>query len=142
MGDRSFLFPVCPVSTEPKINPGRKAPTKEVLLDNAMGMSLSAIAYKYDVATSSIAQRLRQLNVPPADTRRAFMDFVLSNLPPEIFQWLRTEVSTDYPIRELVIDAIISLYREKTNYNEQPHSDAGSLQSPVQQVCTEPSRES
>jgi hypothetical protein len=104
------------VTNEPKHHPGRKAPTKEVLLDNAMGMSLGAIAYKYDVAPSSIAQRLRQLDIPPADTRRAFMDFVLSSLSPEIFAWVRTQVSADYPIRQLVVDAIIALHtKEETD---------------------------
>lgn len=111
----------CLVTTKPKQNLGKKAPTREVLLDNAMGMSLTTIAYKYDVAPSSIAQRLRQLEVAPADTRRAFMDFVLSSLPPEIFAWVRTQVSADYPIRQLVVDAIIALHtKEEANDHKIP----------------------
>lgn len=106
----------CLVTTKPKQNLGKKAPTQEVLLDNAMGMSLTTIAYKYDVAPSSIAQRLRQLEVAPADTRRAFMDFVLSSLSPEIFAWVRTQVSADYPIRQLVVDAIIALHTKEETY--------------------------
>lgn len=101
-----------------------------------MGMSLSAIAYKYDVATSSIAQRLRQLGIPPADTRRAFMDFVLSNLTPEIFAWVRSTVSPDYPIRQLIVDAIHALHKEKTQNESQDH--AGSGPKPIRSVCEEP----
>jgi len=117
-GSRSLLLLASIVTTQSKQHPGRKAPTKEVLLDNAMGMSLGAIAYKHDVAPSSIAQRLRQLGVAPADTRRAFMDFVLSKLSPEIFTWIRTQVSSEYPIRQLVVDAIRALHRERTNDSE------------------------
>lgn len=127
----------CLVTTEPKHHPGRKAPTQEVLLDNAMGMSLGAIAYKYDVAPSSIAQRLRQLGIAPADTRRAFMDFVLSSLSPEIFAWVRTQVSADYPIRQLVVDAIIALHN-KEETNDHTTRYAGYLSGPVRDVRTEP----
>ena len=101
-----------------------------------MGMSLGAIAYKYDVATSSIAQRLRQLGIPPADTRRAFMDFVLSNLTPEIFAWVRSTVSPDYPIRQLIVDAIHALHKEKTQNESQDHVADG--EEPVRHVREEP----
>lgn len=80
-----------------------------------MGMSLTAIAYKYDIAPSSAAQRLKQLGVPPADTRRAFMDFVISSLSPETHAWLRSQVGPDYTIRMVVVDAIHALHREKTH---------------------------
>lgn len=124
MGGRSFSFTgTKSVNTVPKQHNGKKAPTQEILLDNAMGMSLSAIAYKYDVAPSSVAQRLRQLGVAPADTRRAFMDFVLSNLSPEIFAWIRSQVQPDYPIRKLIVDAIQALHRERTNEPRTPNVD-------------------
>lgn len=109
---------------------GRRAPTAEVIKDNAMGMSLGEIAYRYGVRPSSIAQRLKQLGIQPSDTRRSFMDFVLSKLPTEVLDWVRLTVNDQYPIRSLVVDAIIALHREKTNDRPDPAVCPASLPEP------------
>lgn len=118
-----FFYWRIPLTDEPKQHPGKKAPTKGVIQDNAMGMSLSAIAFKYDVTPTSIAQRLRQLGIQPADTRRAFMDFVLSRLSPETFAWVRLQVGPDYHIKDLIVEAITALHKEKTHEPTKRNAD-------------------
>jgi hypothetical protein len=61
----------------------RKGSDEEILRLNSIGLSLSTIASIVDCHPTSITLRLKSLKVPPADTRRSFMEDILATLPPE-----------------------------------------------------------
>lgn len=62
----------------------RKITDSEILRMNGVGLSLATIAKTRDCHPSSISLRLDAMNVPAANTRRAFMEEIFMGLEPEI----------------------------------------------------------
>jgi hypothetical protein len=62
----------------------RKGSDVDILRQNALGLSLSAIAENIGCHPTSISLRLKSLNVRAADTRRAFMDDIYGKLPADM----------------------------------------------------------
>jgi hypothetical protein len=59
----------------------RKSSDEEILRLNSIGLSLQTISTILGCHPTSITLRLKTLKVPPADTRRAFMEDIFSSLP-------------------------------------------------------------
>jgi hypothetical protein len=62
----------------------RKASDTDIIRLNSVGMALSEIAKELDVHPTTVNLRLQALNIPPADTRRAFMGDIYRSLSPEL----------------------------------------------------------
>lgn len=61
----------------------RKGSDRDITRLNSLGFSLSTIAERLSCHPTSITLRLRSLKIPPADTRRAFMEDIYKELPTE-----------------------------------------------------------
>lgn len=59
----------------------RKGSDRDITRLNSLGFSLLAIGLRLGCHPTSITLRLKSLKVKPADTRRAFMEDVLTGLP-------------------------------------------------------------
>lgn len=91
----------------------RKGTDEQIVRLNSIGMSLSAIAAIIGCHPTSITLRLQSLKIEPADTRRAFMDGILSSMPEgysdSLADFLMTHQSAGVPvtikdyIRELML---------------------------------------
>lgn len=95
------------------LSPNRKTEDGIVVGLNAVGLSLGTIARKMNVHPSTIAHRLKVLDVQPADTRRTFMEDVFNSLSPRQQTWLMNQVGPDYPIKDFVRTLIIKEFRAK-----------------------------
>lgn len=61
----------------------RKSSDRQIIRLNSLGLSLSAIGTRLDCHPTSITLRLKSLGITPADTRRAFMEGIFTQLPIE-----------------------------------------------------------
>lgn len=66
----------------------RKVSDADIIRMNSVGLSLATIASTLAVHPTTISIRLRNLGIPPADTRRTFMEDVFMSLPLEQQDWL------------------------------------------------------
>lgn len=80
----------------------RKATDADIIRLNSVGLSLATIAKVLGCHPSTITIRLTSLKVPPADTRRAFMEDVFTSLTPEEQEWLADQLSANVSIKDFV----------------------------------------
>lgn len=59
----------------------RKGTDEEIVRLNSLGLSLSTIGKELHCHPTSVTLRLQSLGIPPADTRRAFMEYIFNNMP-------------------------------------------------------------
>lgn len=79
----------------------RKASDADIIRLNSVGLSLATIARALDCHPTTITIRLRALKIPPADTRRSFMEDIFLTFPEEQQEWLADQVK-DIAIKEYV----------------------------------------
>ena len=86
----------------------RKGSDRDITRLNSLGFSLSAIGVRLSCHPTSITARLKSLQISPADTRHAFMEEILEDLPTEyqenIADLLETSVNSN--IKSYVRDLI------------------------------------
>lgn len=96
----------------------RKASDADVIRLNSVGLSLGTVADALDCHPTTITQRLRSLGIPPADTRRTFMEDVFMTLDLDQREWLADQVSENKTIREFISEIIVNEYnRSKGSSN-------------------------
>lgn len=93
----------------------RKAHDDDIIRMNAVGMSLATIAKTLGVHPTTVTLRLKSLGIEPADTRRTFMESVLSPMPSEVVDWLADELGPKYDIRQYVRDLLMDAYNNRHN---------------------------
>ena len=85
----------------------RKAIDADIIRLNSVGLSLGTIARALDCHPTTITLRLRSLKIPPADTRRSFMEDIFLTLTMEQQEWLADQVETtavkDY-VKQLIVE--------------------------------------
>lgn len=86
----------------------RKATDDEIIKLNSLGYSLATIAARLDCNPSTITIRLKTLNIPPADTRRAFMEDIVSKMPQDQQNWLADQLGPHLNIKQYVKNLIVS----------------------------------
>jgi hypothetical protein len=64
-----------------KTRKNRKSTDNQITRLNGLGLSLSTVARLLNCHPTSITLRLQSLKIPPADTRRAFMESIYFALP-------------------------------------------------------------
>lgn len=83
----------------------------DIIRMNNVGLSQTTIANALGCHPTTVTQRLKFNNVPPADTRRGFMEDIIIDLGADCSEWLADQVSQNLTIK----DYIVSLIKEKHN---------------------------
>lgn len=83
-------------------HPNRKASDEDIIRLNSVGLSLATIAEKLGCHTSTITQRLRSLGIQPADTRRAFMEDIYTNMTAEQKLWLEGQLGAHISVKTYI----------------------------------------
>lgn len=86
---------------------GRKVSNQEIIALNSVGISLAGIARRLDCHHTTITARLHQLNIPPADTRRAFMEDIYDSLSPAQRRWLTEQLGSSISIKDYIHSLIV-----------------------------------
>ena len=89
----------------------RKATDADIIRLNSVGLSLATIARALDCHPTTITLRLRSLKIPPADTRRSFMEDIFLSLSLDQQEWLADQVTTTN-VKDFVKQLIISKHAE------------------------------
>lgn len=86
----------------------RKATDADIVRLNSVGLSLATIGRALDCHPTTITLRLRSLKIPPADTRRSFMEDIFLTLTTDQQEWLADQVvSTNIKdfVKQLIVEA-------------------------------------
>lgn len=76
--------------------------TEDLIKMNSLGFSLSTIAAELDVHITTVSSRLVKLGIPPADTRRTFMEDIYQNMPPDQLEWLADQLGPHLSVKDYV----------------------------------------
>ena len=74
---------------------------------NSVGISLATIASIIGCHPATISLRLKQLNIPPADTRRAFMEDIIVMLSDDQQEWLVNQLGPHISVKDFVRNLIV-----------------------------------
>lgn len=85
----------------------KKANDLRIVGLNGVGISLNGIGIREGIHHTTVTSRLKALGIPPADTRRAFMEEIFDNLSSAQQEWLIEQVSAGQNIKDLVRGLII-----------------------------------
>lgn len=88
----------------------RIASDADIIRLNSVGLSLSTIAQLLGCHPTSVTVRLRSLNIPPADTRRTFMEDVFRSLTTPQQEWLADQLSANYSVKDFVRDRLVEAF--------------------------------
>ena len=91
----------------------RKAEDADIIRLNSVGLSLGTIARVLDCHPITVTLRLNSLGVPPADTRRSFMEDIFVSLSVEQQEWLADQLVSGMTIKEFVKSLIIKAYQDR-----------------------------
>lgn len=98
----------------------RKATDADIIRLNSVGLSLGTIARALDCHPTTITLRLRQLKIPPADTRRTFMEDIFLSLTLDEQEWLADQV-VNTSVKDYVKQLIVEKHVEaKANQGNNP----------------------
>ena len=106
----------------------RKATDDDILRLNSVGLSLATIARALDCHPTTITQRLKTLGVPPADTRRSFMEDIFLALPVQVQEWLANQLSAEMSVKDFVRELLLQAHANNVQVPPQPIS-TGATQS-------------
>lgn len=90
--------------------PNRKASDADIIRLNSLGFSLTTIARTLGTHPTTITLRLQSLNIPPADTRHAFMEGILGSLAPDQQEWLANQLGPHVSIKDFVKSLLVKEY--------------------------------
>ena len=88
----------------------RKANDADLVRLNSMGLSLGTIAKILNCHHTTVTQRLKALNVPPADTRRAFMEDIVTRLTPAQSDWIADQLGPHHSIKDFITNLLTKEY--------------------------------
>lgn len=90
--------------------PNRKATDADIVRMNSVGLSLGTIAKALDVHPTTITLRLKSLGIPPADTRRAFMEDIFLQLPVDQKEWMADQLGPHLSVKDFMKNLIVEKY--------------------------------
>ncbi|TIN00987.1 MAG: hypothetical protein E5Y34_11060 [Mesorhizobium sp.] len=91
----------------------RKADDNEIVKLNNVGLSLSSIAQRLGVHHTTVTYRLRALGIPPADTRRSFMEDIFEALSLSQQTWLIDQLGPGHSVKDFVRSLLIQEFINK-----------------------------
>lgn len=83
---------------------------------NSVGISLQGIARRTDRHHTTVTARLKSLGIPPADTRRAFMEDIFDNLSLAQQEWLMAQLGPSHSVKDFVRSLIIKEFIARKNH--------------------------
>jgi hypothetical protein len=90
--------------------PNRKASNADIIRLNSVGLSLTTIGKQLNCNPTTITQRLEALGIPPADTRRAFMENIYDSLTNDQQEWLADQLGPTISIKDYVKKLLVEKY--------------------------------
>ncbi len=87
-------------------NPNRKANDDDLIRYNSLGYSLTTIGALLGVHQTTVTLRLKAMNVQPADTRRTFMEDVLTPFSNRQREALANKLGPTHSIKDYVRNLI------------------------------------
>lgn len=100
----------------------RKATDADILRLNTVGLSLATIARALGCHPTTITLRLKALKIPPADTRRAFMEDVFLSLTEPQQEWFADQVEAAPSLRDYITQLITAEYDRTHHQHSGPNS--------------------
>lgn len=97
----------------------RKASDADIIRLNSVGLSLATIARALDCHPTTITMRLKSLKIPPADTRRSFMEDIFLTLTIDQQEWLADQVANT-SIKEYIKRIIVEKHAEANQGSNNP----------------------
>ena len=91
----------------------KKSNDLDIVRLNSVGISLSGIARRTNVHHTTVTNRLKILNISPADTRRSFMEDIFDDLNPRQQDWLMDRLDGGQSIKDFVKSLITKEYLSK-----------------------------
>ncbi len=88
-------------------------PTKrinDIIRLNSLGLSLGTIAKTVSCHPTTVKQSLDKLNIPPADTRRAFMEDIYNSLSKEQIAWLSEQLGPRLSIKDFMLNLLVEKF--------------------------------
>jgi hypothetical protein len=102
----------------------RKATDEDIIRLNSVGLSLSTIGEILDCHPTTITLRLKSLGIPPADTRRSFMEDIYKALPDDQRSWLEGQVGPHLSIKDFIKNMLVERYISKSSGEALAHEPA------------------
>jgi hypothetical protein len=102
----------------------RKATDDDIIRLNSVGLSLSTIAKQLDCHPTTITLRLKALNIPPADTRRTFMEDVWVSLSKQQQDWLVNQLGPHISVKDFVRNLLVKEFLAKKGTKKHDHEEA------------------
>lgn len=87
-----------------------KIDTKSIIKLNSVGLSLNGIAVRLGCHFTTVATKLRENNIPPADTRRAFMEDFWEELTPKQRKFFMNQLTPGRSGKDYLRDLLIADY--------------------------------
>lgn len=84
----------------------RKVADADIVRLNACGFSLQTVGKLTGIHPTSVTERLKLLGVPPADTRRSFMEDIFRVLDLQQQEWLANELNQNVPVKDYITQLI------------------------------------
>lgn len=91
----------------------KKLNDADVIGLNSVGISLAGIAKRLNCHHTTVTARLTALSVPPADTRRSFMEDIFDGLSPKQQDWLIGQLGPSHSVKDFVKSLIIKEFVHK-----------------------------
>ena len=95
--------------------PNRKTTDQDIIRLNSVGLSLRTIGKILGCHPTTITLRLNDLGVPPANTRRAFMEEIYNQLSNDQKLWLESQLGPKLPIKDFILNLLVQRYIESQN---------------------------
>lgn len=86
--------------------PNRKADDADIITLNSLGYSLATIGKRLSCHATTVTLRLKALNIDPADTRRTFMEDVLTPFSEKQHEKLAAKLGPTHSVKDYVRNLI------------------------------------
>lgn len=103
----------------------RKASDSDIVQLNSVGLSLRTIAELLGCHPTTVTIRLKSLNIPPADTRRTFMEDIVRELSPTQIEWLASQLGPHLSIKDFIKNMLVEQYLAGSTGESRVHEHLG-----------------
>lgn len=114
------------MSTVLRVN--RKASDGDIVRLNACGFSLKTIGQILGLHPTTVTIRLQSLKVPPADTRRSFMEGVFAGLTNPQQEWLADQLNAGVSVKDYITTLVRNEHADRSA--KAPSTQAAGGESP------------
>lgn len=85
---------------------------QDIIRLNSVGLSLNTIGKTIGCHPTTVTQRLKELKVQPADTRRAFMEDIVRSMSEEQLDWLASQLGPHVSIKDYIRNLLVEKFVE------------------------------